>query len=187
MVHVLVLAHTYGNFRSRASGVEITPAMAACRRGGGASSPPHRMPPLDRRPRQAPAPRHRLGCERPRNLHHMRRHYRCIRCIRRFAAAAAFWPPPPSPPSPPPPPPPSSPRLRSAQVCMHNSRARSSHVALAACGRRATGVPVAAGQQVNTYPPVAPFSFVWSTLSLAVIESRTRAAWPSCMHGGVPC
>ena len=149
MVHVLGLAHTYGNFRSRASGVEITPAMAASASASpAAAAPPHlRMPPLDRRPRQAPAPRHRLGCERPRNLHHMRRHYRCIRCIRRIAAAAAFWSPLPSPPSPPPPPPPSSPRLRSAQVCMHNNRARSSHAALAACGSKAQ--PACPSLQVN--------------------------------------
>ena len=186
MVHVLVLAHTYGNFRSRASGVEITPAMAACRRGGGASSPPHRMPPPDRRPRQAPAPRHRLGCERPRNLHHMRRHYRCIRCIRRIAAAAAFWSPPPSPPSPPPPPPPSSPRLRSAQVCMHNNRARSSHATLAACGSEAQPACPSLQKTCQHVPPAAaPFLFIWSTLSLALIESRTRATW--CTHSGVPC
>ena len=152
----------------RASGVETTPAVAAS--ASASASAAARRPPLTSacRPSSSSTSQRRdiaSAASRPRNLHPMRRHNHCIQRTRR-PVAAAFWPPPPSPPSPPPPPPTSSPHLRSAQVCMHASRARASRAALPAGGSSAQ--PACPSLQATSYvhlslvlvlvPPQVPLS-----------------------------
>ena len=163
----------------RASGVETTPAVAASASASAAA----RRPPLTSacRPSSSSTSQRRdiaSAASRPRNLHPMRRHNHCIQRTRR-PVAAAFWPPPPSPPSPPPPPPTSSPHLRSAQVCMHASRARASRAALPAGGSSAQ--PACPSLQATSYvhlslvlvlvPP--PGAVIWSTLAV-IRKPHTR-------------